>query len=218
MKIFGFLDNYARGCDARVIAESIGKDVSSCNAHEPRMLLFSDSSLLTGNKPFFVPDDGHQYRAYPSVAIRIDRLGKSVASKFAHRYFSEATFGFNIRDISRLEELRGSAMPWAEAVSFDGSAPIGNFRSADELLKDYVEIEIRSTDRLGNAGDVAGVYSPKNLLRSACDVLEIASRRNTIKNGDIIFVGFSNEGFDLHPGMNIECSACDWNLLTLKIR
>ena len=44
-----------------------------------------DSSLLRSGQPFFIPDFAGEFRAMPSAVVRIGRLGKGIAPRFAVR-------------------------------------------------------------------------------------------------------------------------------------
>lgn len=53
--------------------------------------LLADSSLLLGNRPLFVPDWAHSFQCTLGLAVRVCRLGKCVAPRFAHRYWDAVT-------------------------------------------------------------------------------------------------------------------------------
>ena len=69
MKVIGFTGNY--GVE--------GKTLQS--------YLMADSSILYTGRPFFVPDFAQEFVATPTIVVRMNRLGKCVAPKFAHRYW-----------------------------------------------------------------------------------------------------------------------------------
>ena len=48
----------------------------------PALFLMADSSLLKDGKPFFLPSFDNDFRMYPSVVIKICRLGKNIAKRF----------------------------------------------------------------------------------------------------------------------------------------
>ena len=45
------------------------------------LLLKGDSALLVNRKPFFVPDETRAPVAYPALALRVCRLGKTIAPR-----------------------------------------------------------------------------------------------------------------------------------------
>jgi acylpyruvate hydrolase len=94
---------------------------------EPVVFLKPDSSLLKNNKPFFLPGFSENIHYEVEVVIKISKLGKGIASKFAPRYFDEVTLGIDItaRDIQSRQAAAG--MPWELSKCFDGAAPLGSF-------------------------------------------------------------------------------------------
>ena len=67
----------------------------SLELSEPTIFMKSDSSLLKDGKPFFIPDFSSEVHYETEIVVRIDRLGKNIAERFAHRYYNEVTVGFH---------------------------------------------------------------------------------------------------------------------------
>ncbi|MBC7124937.1 MAG: fumarylacetoacetate hydrolase family protein, partial [Bacteroidales bacterium] len=65
--------------------------------------------------------------------LRINRLGRSIKQKFAHRYYDAITLGidFTARDLQR--ECKAKGLPWEISKAFDYSAPLGTFIPKEEL-------------------------------------------------------------------------------------
>ena len=61
------------------------------NGNDRCYRLMADSTMLVGNKPFFIPDFAPEFVLHPALAVRIDRLGKNIAPRFAHRYYQSAS-------------------------------------------------------------------------------------------------------------------------------
>ena len=68
---------------------------------EPVIFLKADSSILKDNKPFFLPDHLGRIDYETELIVRINRLGKSIAPQFAHRYYDSVSLGidFTARDM-----------------------------------------------------------------------------------------------------------------------
>ena len=79
-----------------------------------------------GNR-FFIPDFSSEVHYETEIVVRIDRLGKNIAERFAHRYYNEVTVGidFTARDLQN--KLRAQGLPWEISKAFDNSAVIGTF-------------------------------------------------------------------------------------------
>ena len=137
----------------------------SLELSEPTIFMKSDSSLLKDGKPFFIPDFSSEIHYETEIVVKIDRLGKNIAERFASRYYSEVTVGidFTARDLQR--ELRAKGLPWEISKAFDNSAVIGSFVPLDRV------------------GDVNRI--PFHLDK----IIAYVSRFFTLKIGDLIFTG-----------------------------
>lgn len=151
---------------------------------EPVFFMKPDTSLLTQNKPFFLPDFSNEVHYETEIVLKINKLGKSIDEKFAHRYYSEIGIGidFTARDIQR--RLKEKGQPWEAAKAFDGAAPIGNFVSKEkfENLNDinfHLDLN-QTTIQKGNTRD---------LIFSFDQIIAHVSRFVTLKMGDLIFTG-----------------------------
>lgn len=179
--------------------------------------VLTDSSILRSDNPFFVPDFDTEFIACPSLAVRIDRLGKSIAPRFASRYYNEATVGVVVVARRLLGELRREGMPWDRAVAFDRSCFIGEFRAASTIL-DGGDIEL-------TCGDSRILINAGQLRLGVDETVAEVSRTNTLKTGDLILCSLpfpapkdvtSDECLPMAPGSNLHARR-DGDLL-LEIR
>ena len=65
-------------------------DTYSPDSRPQKTALMADSAIRPDRRPLFLPTD-QQWKCEIRPAIRINRLGKSIAKKFASRYYSEWT-------------------------------------------------------------------------------------------------------------------------------
>lgn len=151
---------------------------------EPTIFMKSDSSLLKDGKPFFIPDFSSEIHYETELVVKIDRLGKNIAERFAHRYYSEVTVGidFTARDLQR--RLREQGLPWEISKAFDNSAVIGTFIPLEEAgnvnqLSFHLDMN-RKTVQQGNTAD---------MLFSVDQIIAYVSRFFTLKIGDLIYTG-----------------------------
>ena len=151
---------------------------------EPVIFLKPDSSLLKDGKPFFIPDFSQDVQYEAEVVIRINRLGKNIAAKFAHRYYEEATIGidFTARDLQQM--LRKNGNPWEISKGFDNSAVIGNSISVDK----FENIQNLSFSLFKNQEPVQQ-GNTKDMIFSINELIAYISRFFTLKIGDLIFTG-----------------------------
>jgi 2-keto-4-pentenoate hydratase/2-oxohepta-3-ene-1,7-dioic acid hydratase in catechol pathway len=151
---------------------------------EPVVFLKPDSSLLRKNKPFFLPDFSDNIHYEVEVVVKISKLGKSIAAKYAARYFDELTLGIDItaRDIQNRNSEAG--YPWELSKGFDGAAPIGAFVPVSSVS------DINNLDfRLDINGKTVQQSNTSDLIFSIDKIIEFVSRYFTLKTGDLIFTG-----------------------------
>lgn len=151
---------------------------------QPVIFMKPDTALLKDGKPFFLPDFSEEIHYETELVIKISRLGKNIAEKFAHRYYNEITVGidFTARDLQR--NLQQFGLPWEIAKSFDNSAPIGKFISKEEL-PDVNDIGFR----LHINGTTVQEGNSRDLIFSFDKIIAYVSRFFTLKIGDLIFTG-----------------------------
>ena len=130
------------------------------------MVLKADSCLLNGRKPFFVPDNTEEPCMTPCRILRVSRLGKEIAPKFADRYYDAVAPGADFVAMDRLREAQAEGRPWTEALAFDYSLAIGEWLTAEEA---------------------AGTTKHEWVLSPEEAVAE-ASRLMTIRQGDLIYI------------------------------
>lgn len=151
---------------------------------EPTLFMKADSALLKDGKPFFIPDFTNEVHYETELVVKIDRLGKNIAERFAHRYYSEVTVGidFTARDLQR--RLRAEGRPWEISKAFDNSAAVGRFvplEKAGEVQRLDFHLDINGTTvQRGNTAD---------MLFAVDQIVAYASRFFTLKIGDLIFTG-----------------------------
>ena len=94
-------------------------DGSFVRPEEPVIFLKPDSALLKDGKPFFIPDFSQEVHYEAELVVRICRLGKNIAERFAHRYYDAVTVGidFTARDLQR--KFRSVGDPWDMVFKID---------------------------------------------------------------------------------------------------
>ena len=151
---------------------------------EPIIFMKSDSALLKGGKPFFIPDFSSEIHYETEVVVKINKLGKNIAEQFAHRYYNEITVGidFTARDLQ--SELRKKGLPWEICKGFDYSAVIGDFVSLNET------VNIQQLDfHLDIDGETVQKGNTADMIFSVDKIIAYVSRFFTLKIGDLIYTG-----------------------------
>ena len=93
----------------------------------PIIFFKPETALLKDGKPFFLPQFSDRIEYETELVFHISRLGKNIASKFAHRYYDSVTVGIDLTARDKQAEARANGNPWDIAKGFDNSAPIGKF-------------------------------------------------------------------------------------------
>ena len=152
---------------------------------EPVIFMKPDSAILKDGKPFFVPDFSHEVHYETEVVVRICRLGKNIAPRFAHRYYDAVTVGidFTARDLQR--KFREAGNPWELCKGFDNSAAIGTFISLEQAGGDWQNLDFH----LDIDGCEVQRGNTADMLFKIDDIIAYVSRFMTLKIGDLLFTG-----------------------------
>ena len=205
MKIIAVGMNYARH------NEELGHTLEN---KEPVIFMKPDSAILKDGKPFFIPDFSNEVHYETELVVRINRLGKNIASRFAHRYYDAVTVGidFTARDLQR--KFREAGNPWELCKGFDNSAAIGTFISLEQAGGDlqnldfHLDIDGCEVQR-GNTAD---------MLFKIDDIIAYVSRFMTLKIGDLLFTGTPAGVGPVSVGQHLQGYLGEEKLLDFHIR
>lgn len=152
-----------------------------------QMTLFMkpETALLRENRPFFLPHFSNQLEHEVELVVRINRVGRNIQPKFAHRYYSEVALGidFTARDLQNQCKEKGA--PWEIAKAFDNSAALSRFVPLAELDKDIHDLHFHllkngQLQQQGYSGD---------MLFKIDEIIAYISQFFTFKEGDLIYTG-----------------------------
>ena len=176
MKIIAVGMNYA--------AHNEGLHAGMARPEEPVIFLKPDSALLRDGKPFFLPDFSQEIHYETELVVRVSRLGKNIAERFAHRYYDAVTVGidFTARDLQR--RFRAAGAPWELSKGFDGSAAIGTF-----VPMEYFQNIQNVRFHLDIDGKTVQCGCTCDMLFTVDQVIAYVSRFMTLKMGDLIYTG-----------------------------
>jgi 2-keto-4-pentenoate hydratase/2-oxohepta-3-ene-1,7-dioic acid hydratase in catechol pathway len=180
---------------------------------EPVIFLKAETSLLPKRQPFFYPDFSKDIHFETELVVRIDRLGKNIAPKFAHKYYSEVTLGidFTARDIQ--QKLKEKGLPWEKAKAFDGSAPTGKFVAKSKLPEvNQLNFELKINGESRQQGNTA------QMIFSIDELIAYVSKYFTLKIGDLIFTGTPQGVGPIQIGDHLEAYLEGEKVLNLKVR
>ena len=147
------------------------------------LILKGDSALLVNRKPFFIPDETHAPVAYPALALRVCRLGKTIAARYANRYYDACAPALDIWAADLLEQARAKGEPWTTAVSLDGSFPQGEW-NANEAHEIQFALENERMEFSATEEQIA-------------EAVSLVSKYMTIRQGDVIYLQLSDKPIEL---------------------
>ena len=160
------------------------KELENERPSEPVVFLKPDSAILLKKQPFFIPDFSDDVHHEVEVLVKIDRIGKYIDKKFAHKYYSEIGLGidFTARDLQA--KLKAKGLPWEKAKSFYGAAVIGKWMHKNEIKDiDNIAFFLKKNDTIVQNGNTS------HMLWKIDEIIEYVSKYFTLKIGDIIFTG-----------------------------
>lgn len=166
---------------------------------EPVVFIKPDSAILVSGNPFFLPDFSQNIHYELELIVRIDRLGKNIQQKFAHKYYNEIGLGidFTARDLQ--DDLKKKGLPWEKSKAFDGSAVIGAWISKNQYSNiNNLNFELRINGLVVQQGVTS------LMLYSIDSIIEEVSKYFTLKIGDIIFTGTPSGVGQVHPNDLLE--------------
>ena len=151
---------------------------------DPVVFLKPDTAILLKKQPFFIPDFSDDIHHEVEILIKINKAGKHIAKKFAHKYYNEISVGvdFTARDLQ--SQLKTKGLPWEKAKAFDGAAVIGKWISKTKLKNlDDISFSLYKNEMLVQQGNTS------LMLWKIDELIEYVSKYFTLKIGDVIFTG-----------------------------
>ncbi|MBO4984930.1 MAG: fumarylacetoacetate hydrolase family protein [Bacteroides sp.] len=181
---------------------------------EPVIFLKPDSAILKDGKPFFLPDFSEEIHYETELVVRICRLGKNIAPRFAHRYYDAVTVGidFTARDLQR--RFRETGNPWELCKGFDNSAAIGTFVPLQQVGSNVQNLDFS----LQIDGKTVQQANTSEMLFEVDDLIAYVSRFMTLKIGDLLFTGTPSGVGPVAIGQHLQGYLGEDKLLDFYIR
>ena len=161
------------------------------------MVLKGDSCLLNGRKPLFMPDWTNELGMTECIILRVSRLGKEIAPKFAGRYYDAIAPGADFIAMDLAREAQAAGTPWTQAIAFDYSLAIGDWTEGVKELK--------------NEGVKEWILSPEEAIAEASKVM-------TIRQGDLIYIQRKHAPQPVHKEQIIRMETDGKETLYCKIK
>ncbi|WP_456464028.1 fumarylacetoacetate hydrolase family protein [Lutibacter sp.] len=170
-------------CIGRNYAKHI-EELANEKPKNPVIFLKPDSAILVKNQPFFIPPFSNDIHYEVEILVKINKVGKHIDEKFAHKYYDEIGLGidFTARDIQAVCKEKG--LPWEKAKAFDGSAVIGEF-----LPKESLGNLNNLAFTLHKNGELVQDGNTNAMLWKIDELISYVSQFFTLKKGDVLFTG-----------------------------
>ncbi len=170
-------------CIGRNYADHI-EELKNEKPAEPVIFMKPDSAVLLKQYPFVIPEFSEDIHHEIEIIVKINKVGKYIEPKFAHKYYDEISVGidFTARDLQT--KLKEKGLPWEKAKAFDGSAVIGDF-----LPKTLFSSVENLTFELTNNGKTVQKGNTDLMIWKIDELISFASQYFTLKIGDVIFTG-----------------------------
>ena len=170
-------------CNGRNYREH-AKELNNPVPEKPVFFMKPDTALLQKNNPFFYPGFSKDVQYETEIVLKINRNGKHIEEKFAHKYFDEIGIGidFTARDLQAEQKKKG--LPWEIAKAFDGAAPVGKFVSKNRFPDiNNLHFSLKINGELRQEGNTA------DMMFSFDRIIAYVSQFISLKPGDLIFTG-----------------------------
>ena len=170
-------------CIGRNYADHIG-ELNNERPSEPVIFLKPDTAILKDDEPFYHPDFSNEIHHEVEIVLKINKVGKNIEAKFAHKYYEEIGIGidFTARDLQN--KLKEKGLPWEKAKAFNGSAPVSGF-----VLKSKFSDLTNLNFHLEVNGEIRQKGNTEMMLWNFNEIIEDISKYFTLKTGDLIFTG-----------------------------
>ena len=160
------------------------KELGNAVPTEPVIFMKPQTAILQSGKQFYLPEWSNDIHYEAEIVLKINRNGKYIDEKFAHKYVSEYTVGidFTARDVQK--KLKEKGLPWEVAKAFDNSAVIGKWLELPHKL-DTQPISFH----MQKNGETVQAGNTENMIFSFSKIISYVSQYFSLRMGDLIYTG-----------------------------
>ena len=170
-------------CIGRNYTEHI-EELNNEKPAEPVIFIKPDSAVLPKEQDFYIPEFSEDVHYEVELLIKINKVGKHISPKFAHKYYDEISLGLDLTARDLQAKLKAKGLPWEKAKGFDGAAVIGKWIPKGK----YEKLQNLGFSLLKN-GEIVQNGNTRLMLWEIDELLAHVSTYFTLKKGDILFTG-----------------------------
>ena len=193
--------------------ENHAKELENTIPKEPLFFLKPDTAIQPKGHPFFIPNFSKNIHYEVELVVKIDKSGKNIEEKFAHKYYSQIGLGidFTARDIQ--EECKSKGLPWEKAKGFDGSAQISQiFIDKSNLNLNNISFRLEKNREIVQKGNSA------NMIFHFDTIISYLSKFYSLKVGDLIYTGTPEGVGKVLPGDTLKGFIDDKEILKVVVK
>ena len=199
-------------CIGRNYAQHIS-ELNNEKPKEPVIFLKPDTAILLKKQPFFIPDFSDEVHHEVEVLVKINRVGKYIDSKFAHKYYDQIGLGIDLTARDLQQKLKEKGLPWEKSKAFDGSAVVGKWVS-----KSHFESLSNLQFSLHKNDEIVQSASTNEMLWNIDDIIAYISQFFTLKIGDIIFTGTPSGVSRVQPNDSLKGYIGEEEFFSIKVK
>jgi len=199
-------------CIGRNYAQHIS-ELKNEKPTEPVIFLKPDTAILLKKQPFFIPDFSDEVHHEVEVLVKINRVGKHIDSKFAHKYYEQIGLGidFTARDLQ--QKLKEQGLPWEKAKAFDGAAVVGKWVSKTNFKNlNNLPFSLHKNDEIVQSATTS------DMLWNIDEIIAYVSQFFTLKIGDIIFTGTPSGVSRVQPNDSLKGFIGEEEFFSIKVK
>ena len=189
------------------------KELGNTVPKEPLFFLKPDTAIQPKGHPFFIPNFSKNIHYEVELVVKIDKSGKNIEEKFAHKYYSQIGLGidFTARDIQ--EECKAKGLPWEKAKGFDGSSQIS------EIFIDKSKLDLNNISfHLEKNGEIVQNGNSADMIFHFDTIISYLSKFYSLKVGDLIYTGTPEGVGKVLTGDTLKGFITDKEMVKVKIK
>lgn len=190
------------------------RELNNAIEEEPVIFMKPETALIPARQPFFIPGHAEDIHFETELVVRINKVGKHIEERFAHRYYDEVSLGIDFTARDTQSKLKSKGLPWELSKGFDGSAPVGTFIPLQRLNKSVQDLRftLHVNGELRQSGHTA------DMIFSVDRIIAFVSAYFTLKIGDYIFTGTPEGVGKVQAGDQLITELEGERLLNLAVR